>query len=383
MTGDARRSGAERDELHQHGGDHDDEHRRYHHREPAPASRVEHHVGADHDQLAVGEVHQAHDAEEQRERERHQREQAAVGDRVDHVLDSIETPPMKIMRRPPSPCRCTHVSKSPISASSSVVPWNWIRPPAPHHVRAVGDLDRPCGVLLDEQDRHALARCSSCEDLEHLVDDHAAQGRASARRGAAASGAQAARGRSRAAAARRPRASSRTGRSSARARGSARACRSMSLSTARGPVARSSPILRFSPDGQAAEDSTALGNERDARTEDLVRRAARDRTALECDVAGRRLEDAGDRQQRRRLAGAVVADEADELALVDLEREPLHGCDPAVVHRDVIELEQSRAPFCRQVGRDHLFARADLLGRADRDRSCRSRAPGSARRPGR
>ena len=41
--------------------------------------------------------------------------------------------------------------------------------------------------------------------------------------------------------------------------------------------------------------------------------------------------------QRRRLAGAVVADEADELALVDLDREALDGGDPSVVDPDVTQ----------------------------------------------
>ncbi len=67
-------NGPERDQLHQEREDGDDDDRHHDHPEPAPAPREEHRVGADHDQLAVGEIHQAHDAEEERKPERHQRE---------------------------------------------------------------------------------------------------------------------------------------------------------------------------------------------------------------------------------------------------------------------------------------------------------------------
>src|SRR5439155_12143035 len=40
----------------------------------------------------------------------------------------------------------------------------------PHDVGAVGDLDRPCGVLLDEEDRDAFL-LQLLEDLEDPVDD--------------------------------------------------------------------------------------------------------------------------------------------------------------------------------------------------------------------
>src|SRR5690348_8076072 len=49
-----------------------------------------------------------------------------------------------------------------------------------------------------------------------------------------------------------------------------------------------------------------------------------------------------DRAKRRRLAGAVRADERDDLAVVDLDRDALERVDRAVVGVDVLELEDER-----------------------------------------
>ena len=50
--------------------------------------------------------------------------------------------------------------------------------------------------------------------------------------------------------------------------------------------------------------------------------------------------EAGDRAQRRRLAGAVGADQRDDLALLDRQRDALERLDVAVVGVDVLDLEQ-------------------------------------------
>ena len=64
----------------------------------------------------------------------------------------------------------------------------------------------------------------------------------------------------------------------------------------------------------------------------IVVRAARRRAtrALEAHVAPARAQQAGDRLQRRRLARAVGAEEGDDLALADRERDALEGADLAV-----------------------------------------------------
>ena len=56
-----------------------------------------------------------------------------------------------------------------------------------------------------------------------------------------------------------------------------------------------------------------------------------------------RLEQPGDRLQGRRLAGAVGADQRDDLAAADLERHALQRVDVAVVGVDVLELEDRLA----------------------------------------
>ena len=119
-----------------------------------------------------------------------------------------------------------------------------------------------------------------------------------------------------------------------------------------------------------------------------------------------RLDEPGDRAQRRRLAGAVRADQRHDLALVDLERDALQRLDRAVVG---VERPRARAAAslargcgvtarsCRgrlaEVGLDHarvlldLVRRAlgdllavvehgDAVGDAHDDASCRARSAG-------
>ena len=88
-------------------------------------------------------------------------------------------------------------------------------------------------------------------------------------------------------------------------------------------------------DGQLREDAPALGYERDAAARDLLGRPADQRRAAEPDVAAYDRGDAHDRVQRRRLAGAVRADQTDDLAGTDLEREAAYGFDAAVANAQI------------------------------------------------
>src|SRR5439155_17954925 len=92
-------------------------------------------------------------------------------------------------------------------------------------------------------------------------------------------------------------------------------------------ASRRCPDLEVLADAQPAEDTAPLGDEGDTRTQHGIRRPSDQLLALQQDLARGGLERPGDREQRRRLAGAVVPDEADELALPHLERELLHGAD--------------------------------------------------------
>ena len=81
---------------------------------------------------------------------------------------------------------------------------------------------------------------------------------------------------------------------------------------------------------------------------------------VEPDDAGLRADDAEDRLQRRRLAGGVAAEQADELALADDEVDALEDVDLPVVGVDRLELEQRRMRGDLHVGagQDAADARA-------------------------
>ena len=90
---------------------------------------------------------------------------------------------------------------------------------------------------------------------------------------------------------------------------------------------------------EVAEDPPSLRHERDAGTGDRLRTPATERGAGEPHVAACRRHDAHDRVQRRRLAGAVRADQTDELALCDAEGQVSDRADRSVAHLEPVELE--------------------------------------------
>ena len=84
---------------------------------------------------------------------------------------------------------------------------------------------------------------------------------------------------------------------------------------------------------------------------DPVRRRREQALALEAELAGVRPVQARDHVERRRLAGAVRADQPDDLALADVERDVVERDDPAEAAGDVANLEQRH-------GRSTLRSRA-------------------------
>ena len=67
-----------------------------------------------------------------------------------------------------------------------------------------------------------------------------------------------------------------------------------------------------------------------------------DVVAAEADPAAPRMVEPVDRAQRRRLAGAVRAEQRDDLAVAHLEGDALERVDRAVVGVDALELEDRR-----------------------------------------
>ena len=144
-----------------------------------------------------------------------------------------------------------------------------------------------------------------------------------------------ARARWRASAARRRRACRRSGVRRSRRRGKARVLRFRRRLLRRAHVGAHREVLL---DGELREDAAALGHHDEARCAAARARCARDDVRAGVLDASARATASG-RQiafERRGLARAVGADQADQLALVDLEVDALHGADAAVAHLEVL-----------------------------------------------
>src|SRR5690606_41109954 len=73
-----------------------------------------------------------------------------------------------------------------------------------------------------------------------------------------------------------------------------------------------------------------------------------DRVAVEDDRPAARLQDAGDGADQRGLAGAVGADERDDLAGADLEADAVERLRVAVEHRQVADRQHVSAASDRK-----------------------------------
>src|SRR2546425_4558477 len=102
---------------------------------------------------------------------------------------------------------------------------------------------------------------------------------------------------------------------------------------------RSRPELEVFQHAHAREDVAALRRLRDAEADDAVGAQGIEARAVEAHGAVPRPHEAEDRAQRGGLAGAVGADQRDDLAALDGQRQPAQGPDAAVVGVDVGELE--------------------------------------------
>ena len=119
--------------------------------------------------------------------------------------------------------------------------------------------------------------------------------------------------------------------------------------------------------GQLGEDLQQLERAADAEPVEVARPHAGDGAAVELHLAGTRPELAEDAVEQRRLAAAVRPDDAEDLALVDVERHAVDGLDAAEA------LARGRAPSGQC---------SSQAGRLARERAARQgRAGRSARRP--
>src|SRR5919197_294575 len=102
---------------------------------------------------------------------------------------------------------------------------------------------------------------------------------------------------------------------------------------------------------QAREQPPAFRRLGDAPLDDVVGGGMRDVAALEANPSAPRAVEPVDRAERRRLAGAVRADQRHDLARLDLDRDALQRLDRAVVGVHILDLEdvlrlRVHAPDC-------------------------------------
>ena len=87
----------------------------------------------------------------------------------------------------------------------------------------------------------------------------------------------------------------------------------------------------------ALEDGAPLGHMADAERHDLVRGSADDIAALEGDRPGRRTDQTGDGLEQRGLAGAIGADQGNDLPRRDFEPHVVQHLDLAVAHAQPLD----------------------------------------------
>src|SRR5438094_941350 len=109
--------------------------------------------------------------------------------------------------------------------------------------------------------------------------------------------------------------------------------------------------------GEALEDPAALGHERDAVGGDRLRGAPGDGPAVDRHHAVSRRQQAHDDVQRRRLARAVAAEQAEQAALGEPQRHAVEHVAVAVERVDLAQHErvtrQDRSPACAGGRRPH------------------------------
>src|SRR5256885_5337238 len=88
-----------------------------------------------------------------------------------------------------------------------------------------------------------------------------------------------------------------------------------------------------------AEDASVLGHEADAGTGDLVGREPAQRPSRVQDLASRHVHEPDDGPERRRLAGAVPAEQRDDLPFPRRQVHAVQHVTPTIVGVDLAELQ--------------------------------------------
>ena len=101
-------------------------------------------------------------------------------------------------------------------------------------------------------------------------------------------------------------------------------------------------------DRHRAEQLEVLERPRDPANDDAVRRGLEECLSLELDFAAVRVVQPGDKVEDGRLPGAVRADQADDLAPLDIEGDAVDRDDAAEATRDVPKLQQRHRATLRR-----------------------------------
>ena len=286
-------------------------------------------VGAEHRDVAVGEVDDPHQPEHQREPAGEQRVVAAEEDSLETALTQIIPRPCVRDRRPKyASVICSRVSS----------------PPGPRARAALRACRRPASatdsrtlqVLLDEHDRRPLAD-QGLQRLVDRLDGDRARGRARPRRAAAAADSPSAHGRSPSPAARRRTGSRRAAGAAASASGRPRA-RSRRSS---GPARAAPPTSRFSSTVRSGKSRRPSGTSAIPIRSRSWAADARDVGAVEEDAPGRsagarRRSSAGASSCRRRWRRRARRSRPRRAR----ERDPAHRRQQPVPRLDLVELQQ-------------------------------------------
>ena len=282
-------------------------------------------VGREHPHLALREVDDVRRAVDEHEREREARVDRPVSEpAMTCWMNSAISSPGSDFRTP----SC--------SRSSALAPPSTTLPTSSRYARCES-CERGVRVLLDDQHREALLLVEPAHDLEELLDDDRREPERrlveeqeprprEARAGEREHLLLAARQRS--------------GLLVAPLREPRQLARDL-VEVLRDGLAVAAEVrahLQVLPDRQLAEDAAALGNVRDASPRGRLR-AARQLLSVEDDRAVAR-DHARDRAERRRLAGAVRAEQRDDLALVERQRDAVQRAHGPVARVNFTQLEE-------------------------------------------
>ncbi len=284
-------------------------------------------IGTEGRHLALREVDHARRAVDDHERERQRPVDAAGGEAADDLLPELAHPALVAE---------VALADGVVGAQPRARAFDGDAADL-EHVGAARGGERDAGVLLDDEDGEALGGVQAAEDGEDLADDERRQ----AERGLVEQ--------------QQPR----PGEQGAAEREQLLLAAGEGARLLVAPVgelreelvdagevagervpARVAAEPQVLLDGQLDEGSAALGDVRDPEPRDRVGAgASAERTAAE-DDRPLAADGAGDGAQRRRLAGAVGAEDGDDLALADLEADAVERLDGPVAGLDLVQLEQ-------------------------------------------